>query len=576
MPFLLLLAGLWGALLGGASLVLAQATPAGGELAVNQFTTGAQAAPQVVGLADGGFVVVWQSTGQDGDQDGVFARLYTAVGAPVGGEFQVNEWTTGSQEQPVVAADASGGFVVVWQSQGQDGSANGIVARRFGGTGVPDGAEFAVNEFTTGNQMGPAVAGAPDGTFVVAWSSYEQDGDFFGVFARRFPGAAPAGAEFQVNTWTTGAQYDPAVAMDPDGDFVVVWDGPSQFGDDVAVLGRPYSSDGDPLGEFQANGYTPGLQYRAEVAVRPAGDLVVVWNGEGFGDSMGIFARRFDAAGAPAGGEFIVNMDTDGLQYHSAIAADADGSFAIVWQGRDESSYGILAAQFGPDGARVGGDTPVNTYTTSEQGRPGVAMLANGDFVVVWRSNGQDGSGLGARGRRFAGPIASTTTTTTTVPGGGGSTTSTTLPAGNGTPIAVRALLVRPANKLKIVAPGPLAHADPTVAGASLQLTGTTGTATYDLPAACWKPKRTRGGTTKGYRCRQGACTVSLAAKKGLRARCRGTVGDLGPLPEPGPVDVVLSVGVDAWYCGRCGGTPKGRETKAFKRRACAAPAACP
>ncbi len=33
----------------------------------------------------------------------------------------------------------------------------------------------------------------------------------------------PAGTEFQVNTYTTDAQYAPAVASDSAGNFVVVW-----------------------------------------------------------------------------------------------------------------------------------------------------------------------------------------------------------------------------------------------------------------------------------------------------------------------------------------------------------------
>ena len=36
--------------------------------------------------------------------------------APDGPEFQVNTYTTGDQTEPKVAADGSGRFVVVWQS----------------------------------------------------------------------------------------------------------------------------------------------------------------------------------------------------------------------------------------------------------------------------------------------------------------------------------------------------------------------------------------------------------------------------------------------------------------------------
>ncbi len=40
---------------------------------------------------------------------------------PEGPEFQVNTYTTGDQESPDVAMDGAGNFIVVWQSYGQDG-----------------------------------------------------------------------------------------------------------------------------------------------------------------------------------------------------------------------------------------------------------------------------------------------------------------------------------------------------------------------------------------------------------------------------------------------------------------------
>ena len=83
-----------------------------------------------------------------------------------------------------------------------------------------------------------------DGDFVVAWASYGQDGDAWGVFAQRFDAAGtPLGLEFRVSTTTEAHQTAPSVAMDSDGDFVVVWK------DDYAsVAGRLYDDAAAPLG----------------------------------------------------------------------------------------------------------------------------------------------------------------------------------------------------------------------------------------------------------------------------------------------------------------------------------------
>src|SRR6266850_661175 len=77
------------------------------------------------------FVVAWVSYEQDGSYDGAFGRRFSRAGAPLGPEFQVNSITYYDQSLPALGVDPGGGFVVAWQSQDQDGSGLGVVARRF-------------------------------------------------------------------------------------------------------------------------------------------------------------------------------------------------------------------------------------------------------------------------------------------------------------------------------------------------------------------------------------------------------------------------------------------------------------
>jgi hypothetical protein len=74
-----------------------QIVPAGPEFRVNTHTTNSQARPAVAVTGAGGFVVVWESNLQDGSGYGVFAQLYDTAGNPSGSEFRVNSYTTGSQ-----------------------------------------------------------------------------------------------------------------------------------------------------------------------------------------------------------------------------------------------------------------------------------------------------------------------------------------------------------------------------------------------------------------------------------------------------------------------------------------------
>ena len=123
-----------------------------------------------------------------------------------------------------MASDSSGNFVVVWESDSQDGSSYGVFGQRYASTGAPLGPEFRVNTYTTGHQGHPAVASDSSGNFVVVWPSYSQDGSSYGVFGQRYASTgAPLGPEFRVNTYTTNSQSCPAVASDASGNFVVVW-----------------------------------------------------------------------------------------------------------------------------------------------------------------------------------------------------------------------------------------------------------------------------------------------------------------------------------------------------------------
>src|SRR5262245_58340651 len=53
----------------------------------------------------------------------------------------------------------------------------------------------------------------------------------------------------------------------------------------------------------------------------------------------------------------------------------------------------------------VGAQFQVNTFTTSYQRYPSVAVAADGDFVVVWESNGSfgtDNNAVSIQGQRYA------------------------------------------------------------------------------------------------------------------------------------------------------------------------------
>ena len=300
---------------------------------------------------------------------GALATSGAALAAtPLGSQFQVNTYTTSSQFRPAVAMSGSGLFVVVWDSGGSfggDTDSGFIAGRRYNASGSPFGAQFLVNTYTTGNQMFPSVGMESNGDFVVVWSSFGSPGsdtDNRSVQGQRFAASGTkVGAQFQVNTYITSIQNIPSVSMDSDGDFVVAWHSQGSLGSDTSdysIQGRRYDTSGSAkdVAEFQINTYTTGRQHRPSIALDFDGDFVVVW---------------------PSNGS----------------------------SGTDTSDFSIQGQQYdGASGAVVGAQFQVNTYTTDDQRYPSVASKPGGDFVVVWDSEGSagnDNSGTSIQGQRY-------------------------------------------------------------------------------------------------------------------------------------------------------------------------------
>jgi hypothetical protein len=358
------------------------------EFRVNTYTTDSQRRPSVAMDADGDFVITWESD-QDGDWYGIYAQRYSSEGPKQGKEFRVNTYTTGPQMGPSIAIDADGDFVVAWTNNEYPSGYHDISAQRYRSDGTRRGDEFQVNKYLANtDQYNPSVAMDADGDFVVAWEGY-HDHYVWGIYMRRYQSnGTPQGNESLVH-WG----YVPDVAMDADGNFVVVWS--DDDWDQGDIHARQYQSDGTPLdGEFPVNMHTTGNQNRPNVAMDADGDFVVAWTSYGQdGDNAGVYARQYQSDGTPLGDEFQVNTHTTGRQRNPNVAMDADGDFVVAWTsyGQDGDSDGVYAQRYRSNGTPLGDEFRLNAYTTGNQKQPNVAMDADGDFVVAWTSYGQDG-----------------------------------------------------------------------------------------------------------------------------------------------------------------------------------------
>ena len=94
-----------------------------------------------------------------------------------------------------------------------------------------------------------------------------------------------------------------SVAVDHDGDYAVTWTGYSQDGTTSNVFYAVYDAEDNLRAAGQVN-TLPGIHRNASIAMDADGDFIIVWqglvpddDGDADNDNWDIYAQRFDAVG---------------------------------------------------------------------------------------------------------------------------------------------------------------------------------------------------------------------------------------------------------------------------------------
>ncbi len=386
--------------------VQAQIT-SGNPFQANSYTSSDQYEARVAYGGQGSSVVVWTSDGQDeASNTGVYGQRYDANGMPAGSEFLINTTTADYQEHPDVAMDANGNFVVTWTSNNQDGDAQGVYMQRFDANGNKVGNEIPVNLTFAYAQSRSKISMNAAGWFAITWVTFDPS-NWDDVRARVFDANGVAQTnEIHVNQTTLDRQSNMDIAMDDNGNFVVVWNSDHLDNDGLAIAARHFDASGTPLGnEFQVNTYTTQDQYAPAVDMGNNGNFIIGWvSTDQDGSNAGVYAQPFDNTGTPVGTEIHVNNNyTFDAQTDVDVAMSPNGNFAVTWKSwlQDGDNYGVMAKRFLASGAHIGNSFQVNSYVSAEQEDPAIAFASDGSFMVAWESMAEDGDGDGVFVQRY-------------------------------------------------------------------------------------------------------------------------------------------------------------------------------
>ena len=353
---------------------------------------GGEYASTVTGLANGGYVVSWESRSDipgDGSGSSINAQLLNVNGVRIGSNFLVNTEVSGDQQDPAIARLKGGGFVVSWLDHSNtlgDTSGTSIKAQVFDASGQKIGTEVLVNTQTGGDQSDPTVAGLSTGGFAVSWTDTSGtlgdgsgSGSGSGIKAQVFDASGrKVGAEFLVNTQTGGDQFHPQIAGLMNGRFAVSWtDSSLTLGDSSgtsikAQVFEPGFTDGAPVYHHDFNG-----DGKADLLWRGQGGEVGLWQMAGSqvlaGDGVGNPGNYWSVAGTE---------DFNG-----------DGRADVLWRG-----LGGEVGLWQMDGSRVvagGGVSNPGAYWAvagtgdfDGDGKADILWRGQGGEVGLWQMNG--------------------------------------------------------------------------------------------------------------------------------------------------------------------------------------------
>lgn len=347
---------------------------------------GSQNDPAIISDGSGGAIMAWM----DGraDAGNIYAQRVNASGVP--------QWTAngvavctaaGIQEYVKLASDGAGGAIVVWHDIRP--ATNNVYTQRVNASGV---VQWAANGIAVASnplaQTLPSVVSDGVGGAIIAWLDL-RNGPGYDLYAQRVNASG-------VSQWTAGGvavcvapgnQSSPTpvpMLADGAGGVFLAWqDARLDAGD---IYAQHLSSFGTML--WIANGSPlctqPNGQNFPTLAPDGTGGVIIAWN-DGRGVDQDIYAQRLGSTGLWTWNANGVPLCTaTGDQWYPQIVSDGLGGAAVLWQDNRAGNQDMYAQRV--NGQGVSQWTPngvVMCAAAGDQLYPVVAASGAG-MVASW------------------------------------------------------------------------------------------------------------------------------------------------------------------------------------------------
>nr|WP_275441553.1 cadherin domain-containing protein [Psychrobium sp. MM17-31] len=369
---------------------------------VHQY--GRESSPSITAAADGGFVIAYQGSSgiaqfkrynSDAEQIGVGEQSLT---------YSLDEY---KNQLEIMALD-EGGFAAVYEHWG----AGSIVSSDVRFELVDADGNVTLTDVVITNDdnihdMSPQLAQLNNGSFVVTWLSWQEDGWQIQQQRLSSDGSKIGGVTEVSTTNYTGDSSAvnvnkwPVVSELQDGGYIIAWYAMTEYsgqisGDNIyQLMTQRFDKGGQKVGGEKV--VSDGLMNigtditQLSIDTLANGNLVVVYASETMTDEANIFVRVIDKNGTAVSQEIQINPDSDYAHKTPSVKSLDDGGFIVTWALFENDEEGdIFTKRFDASGVETG------AKIIYEEDAPIVLdVLANdsdvdNDTLVITQINGQD------------------------------------------------------------------------------------------------------------------------------------------------------------------------------------------
>ena len=303
-------------------------------------------------------------------------------------ETRVNTFTSSTQANSDLAVTNDGHSFVVWDSRRQQAGTYGVYLQKFDASGQRIGSETRVNLYQQSMQVNPCIACDGNGGYWIAWESFGQDGSMNAIIARRFDAAGIGGDEILVNQHTQGQQANVVVAVDGDGNATFAWTTPIADQHSRRIVARTFDSSGKPLTDELPIHESLGSQQLPSLAIRANDDrqqLILVWS-ETDDDNhpAGVFAKQADSIASLHDRPAVQVSPMDNQAHIEAVVTATDHGFVVGWLRSTANDYQAVLQRFDEDANRVGRLTSASPIDGRRINGLALALHLNNDVIAAW------------------------------------------------------------------------------------------------------------------------------------------------------------------------------------------------